>query len=105
MCTSMTDLLLLFDIDGTLLRYGGAREHADALVRALREIYAVELPDDAVQRVGPWGKTDQLIAREVLTTAGVDDATIAARRADWIERSWQIYRELDLNRLAGGASD
>ena len=27
-----TRLLLLFDIDGTLLRYGGAREHAAALI-------------------------------------------------------------------------
>src|SRR3954449_6705262 len=88
--------LLLFDIDGTLLRYGGAREHAAALVQALREIYELDLPDDAVQRVGPWGKTDQRIAREVLEAAGVDDSLVTARRDQWIERSWEIYREADL---------
>jgi phosphoglycolate phosphatase-like HAD superfamily hydrolase len=98
----MTDLLL-FDIDGTLLRYGGAREHAAALVQALREVYAVELPDDAVQQVGPWGKTDQRIAREVLQAAGVGDHLIEARRDDWIDRSWEIYRHLDLGRLSDGA--
>src|SRR3954451_13924057 len=98
-------LLLLFDIDGTLLRYGGAREHAAALVQALREIYEVDLPDDAVQRVGPWGKTDQRIAREVLEAAGVDSGVVAERRDQWIERSWEIYREADLTRLAGGAMD
>jgi phosphoglycolate phosphatase len=103
----MTDtsprLLLLFDIDGTLLRSGGAREHAAALVQALRDVYGVALADDAVDRVGPWGKTDQRIAREVLEAAGLDDATIDAGRAAWIERAWEIYRHADLARLAGGA--
>jgi phosphoglycolate phosphatase len=98
-----TRLLLLFDIDGTLLRYGGAREHAEALLQALREVYAVELPDDAVTRVGPWGKTDQLIAREVLALAGVEGDAVDARRAAWTERAWEIYRDADLARLAGGA--
>ena len=99
----MTDLLLLFDIDGTLLRYGGAREHAAALVQALRDVYEVDLPDDAVQQVGPWGKTDQLIAREVLHAAGMPDDLIDTRRSAWIERSWEIYRGMDLARLADGA--
>jgi phosphoglycolate phosphatase-like HAD superfamily hydrolase len=98
-----TRLLLLFDIDGTLLRYGGAREHAAALLQALREVYAVELPDDAVTRVGPWGKTDQLIAREVLALAGVEGDAVEAGRAAWTERAWEIYRDADLARLAGGA--
>ena len=108
MCTSMTEpddmrLLLLFDIDGTLLRYGGAREHAAALVQALREVYGADVPDDAVRQVGPWGKTDQQIAREALHAAGVGDAEIDAKRDQWVERCWQIYRDADLGRLAGGA--
>jgi phosphoglycolate phosphatase-like HAD superfamily hydrolase len=107
---SMTDvnderLLLLFDIDGTLLRYGGAREHAAALVQALRDVYGVDLPDDAVSRVGPWGKTDQRIAREVLALAGVDGAALDERRPEWIGRVWELYRAADLTRLRGGAMD
>jgi phosphoglycolate phosphatase-like HAD superfamily hydrolase len=98
-----TRLLLLFDIDGTLLRYGGAREHGAALVQALRDVYEVELPGEAVRHVGPWGKTDQQIAREVLHRAGLDDPTIDAGRDRWVERCWEIYREADLARLAGGA--
>src|SRR2546423_14597021 len=94
-------LLLLWDIDGTLLRSGGAREHAAALVQALRDVYDVELPDDAVQRVGPWGKTDQRIAREVLAAAGVE---LDGRR-EWIDRAWQIYSAADLTRLSDGAAD
>jgi phosphoglycolate phosphatase-like HAD superfamily hydrolase len=110
MWASMTDeddgqLLLLWDIDGTLLRYGGAREHAAALVQALREVFGVELPDDAVQQVGPWGKTDQRIVRQVLERVGVDGGEIEARREDWVECAWAIYREADLARLAGGAME
>lgn len=105
--TDATDgrLLLLFDIDGTLLRYGGAREHAAALLQSLREVYGVDLADDAVQRVGPWGKTDQQIAREVLRAAGVPGAVVESRRDEWVARSWEIFRSADLTRLAGGAMD
>ncbi len=98
-------LLLLWDIDGTLLRYGAAREHAAALVQALNEVYGLELPGDAVQRVGPWGKTDQRIARELLEGAGVAPELIGERRQDWIDRMWALYRQTDLGRLAGGAAD
>jgi phosphoglycolate phosphatase-like HAD superfamily hydrolase len=98
-------LLLLFDIDGTLLRTGGAREHAAALVQALRDVYRVDLPDDAVDRVGPWGKTDQRIAREALALAGVDGDALDAHRSAWIERAWELYEAADLTRLAGAATD
>jgi phosphoglycolate phosphatase len=98
----MTDrLLLLWDIDGTLLRYGGAREHATALVDALSETYGVDLPADAVQQVRPMGKTDRRIAREVLAAAGVE----AAPGDDWIDRAWELYRQADLGRLRQGAMD
>ena len=98
----MTDqLLLLWDIDGTLLQYGGAREHAAALIQALEEIYGLELPADAVQRVRPMGKTDRQIAREVLAAAGVE----ATPGDDWVARVWELYREADLGRLRQGAMD
>jgi phosphoglycolate phosphatase-like HAD superfamily hydrolase len=96
-------LLLLFDIDGTLLRYGGAREHAAALVQALSDVYEIALPDDAVQQVRPWGKTDQQIAREVLHAAGLEAGAIDAGRERWVERCWEIFRDIDLARLADGA--
>ena len=102
--TDSTQLLLLFDIDGTLLSYGGAREHAAALVQALSETYAVELPEDAVRRVGPWGKTDQRIAREILESAGLPPERIDARRDDWIARTAELYGQAELDRLADGAA-
>jgi phosphoglycolate phosphatase-like HAD superfamily hydrolase len=98
----MTDrLLLLWDIDGTLLRYGGAREHAAALIQALNETYSLDLPADAVHQVRPMGKTDRRIAREVLAAAGVDPAP----GPDWVARVWELYREADLTRLRQGAMD
>jgi phosphoglycolate phosphatase-like HAD superfamily hydrolase len=99
---SMTDrLLLLWDIDGTLLRYGGAREHAAALIQALNELYLLDLPPDAVQHVRPMGKTDRRIAREVLAAAGVD----ATPGDEWVARVWELYRDTDLSRLRQGAMD
>lgn len=103
----MTDsepLLLLFDIDGTLLSYGGAREHAASLVQALSEVYGLALPDDAVLRVGPWGKTDQRIAREILESAGISPERIDSGRDAWIARTAELYEEKDLGRLADGAA-
>ena len=98
----MTDrLLLLWDIDGTLLRYGGAREHAAALIQALRETYDVDLPDDAVAQVRPMGKTDLRIAREVLAAAGID----AVPGPDWVARVWELYQQADLGRLRQAAQD
>jgi phosphoglycolate phosphatase len=96
---SMADsLLLLWDIDGTLLQYGGAREHAAALVQALNEVYGLDLAADAVQRIRPMGKTDRQIARELIASAGASPEP----SSEWIERTWEIYRRTDLSRLRDG---
>lgn len=68
--------LLLFDIDGTLLRGGPAKT---AFQEALVRVYGTAGP------VGQWdfsGKTDPQIARELLRAAGLDDARIDAGLPD-----------------------
>ena len=55
-------MLLLFDIDGTLL-IRGAREHAMALHDAIEEVWSVDLRE---VRVETGGRTDPDIAREIL---------------------------------------
>lgn len=77
-------LLVLFDIDGTLLLDDGYA-HGRAMVDAMRTVYSVALPDDAVQRARPWGKTDLRIAREALWAAGLSDETIDEGLATWVE--------------------
>jgi phosphoglycolate phosphatase-like HAD superfamily hydrolase len=65
-------LLLLFDIDGTLL-LDGAAAHREALFTALREVHHIE-PD--VDHVETAGRTDGEITRAILTRTGVNAKVI-----------------------------
>lgn len=78
--------LLLFDIDGTILSTNGAAKRG--FHRALLEVFGTAGPI----ATHPFaGKTDPQIARELLSAAGLDDATIDAG----LERLWRAYlREL-----------
>jgi phosphoglycolate phosphatase len=67
-------VLLLFDVDGTLL-LKAAEAHKEAFHVALHEVFGIE--DATSFRVATPGKTDLQIAREVLLQAGCD-----ARRID-----------------------
>jgi phosphoglycolate phosphatase len=77
-------LLLLFDIDGTLL--GRAAEaHREALYAALLEVHGIDAAE--VRRpLSPAGRTDGEIARTLLLRAGV-----TARRID--ERALAVKEE------------
>ncbi len=86
-------LLALVDIDGTLL-LDDAYAHGRAMVEALRDVHAAELPDDVVMRVGPWGKTDTQIARKALRAAGVAETAIDARRDEWVARAAERFAAL-----------
>jgi len=70
-------VLVLFDIDGTLL-LRAADAHRDALLAALREVHGV----DASARVQTAGRTDPAIARDMLLGAGVGADRIEARADD-----------------------
>ncbi|MGZ4351514.1 MAG: HAD family hydrolase [Solirubrobacteraceae bacterium] len=77
-------LLLLFDIDGTLLqRAAGA--HSEALHEALRKVHGVDTRGHRAQ-IAPAGRTDGEIARLLLLDAGVsargiDEGATAVRAA------------------------
>jgi phosphoglycolate phosphatase-like HAD superfamily hydrolase len=66
-------VLVLFDIDGTLLLRSSA-EHAAALRGALAAVYGA----DATQRVPAAGRTDTAIARDLAALAGVQAARFDA---------------------------
>jgi phosphoglycolate phosphatase len=71
-------LLLLFDIDGTLM-LKASREHAEALYAALRKIHGLtEIPHG----IEAAGRTDLAIARSILTLAGVSAERIDDRARD-----------------------
>lgn len=66
--------LILFDIDGTLIRSNGAGKAA--MVRALEEIFGTAGPSEAYRMAG---KTDPLIIRDLLTAAGIAPDDIEER--------------------------
>jgi phosphoglycolate phosphatase len=82
-------LLLLFDIDGTLL-VGATDDHRDALHTGLREVYGVDPEGVAVQ---PAGRTDPEIARQILVGRGVDARRIDERLRDLRVVACQVYGE------------
>jgi len=70
-------VLLLFDIDGTLLR-GATDAHRAAMHEALRVVHGVE-PDGVEVRVPVAGRTDGDIARSILLEAGISAVRIDER--------------------------
>jgi phosphoglycolate phosphatase len=101
-----TPLLLLWDIDGTLLQRASV-EHADAMRRALIDVHgSLELDGHHVQAAG---RTDGAIARDLLLAAGLAGPAIDSRSDDVITAACALYDELcpaDLSpRLAPGIAD
>lgn len=88
--------LVLFDIDGTLLRTDGAGRRA--MEDAMRDVFGHT--GDATYRYD--GKTDMQIAREQMRWAGVDDATISARMTD-VLASYVQRLDTELTRDAAAA--
>jgi phosphoglycolate phosphatase len=63
-------MLLLFDIDGTLLQ-GASRAHAKAIYAALGDVYEIKaIEQAAVSPVPLAGRTDMEIAREIALVHG-----------------------------------
>ncbi|MEA2193244.1 MAG: phosphoglycolate phosphatase, partial [Solirubrobacteraceae bacterium] len=84
-------MLLLFDIDGTLL-IGAAGAHRDAIHEALRVVHGVTEPDHDGLEVA--GRTDMDIARVLLTRAGVASERIDERADDVRVAACEAYGRL-----------
>lgn len=82
-------LLLLFDIDGTLL-VGGATGHGAAMHLALERVFGLS---DARRHIVAYpGRTDLEIARELLMLSGVE---VGPERLAELERAWvTAYEEI-----------
>jgi phosphoglycolate phosphatase-like HAD superfamily hydrolase len=85
-------MLLLFDVDGTLVGQASG-EHSRALRQALKEIHGVD-SDRLGLRIDPAGRTDNEIARLLLLEAGVSAADIDRHRHDVREACCRIYAGL-----------
>lgn len=87
-----TPLLLLFDIDGTLVLRGSAA-HRKALFAALKEVHGLDDPG-AVRAIDPAGRTDGEIARAILLQHDVPADRIDARALDVRHACAHAYAEL-----------
>jgi phosphoglycolate phosphatase-like HAD superfamily hydrolase len=85
-------VLLLFDIDGTLLS-GATKAHSQALDRAIREVHRVD-PRDLRTQISPAGRTDGEIARLILLDLGVSAWRIDELADSVRETCWRIYAEI-----------
>jgi phosphoglycolate phosphatase len=85
-------VLVLFDIDGTLL--GAATQaHRDAMHQALQEVHAVDVRHRA-DPLAPAGRTDPEIMRAILLAAGVSARRIDERADDVREACCRAYAHL-----------
>ncbi len=82
-------MLLLFDIDGTLL-LKASREHAEALYDAIGTVHRVGIPPGRVETAG---RTDAAIARSLLTLAGVDARQVDDRMAELQRATCEAFAE------------
>jgi beta-phosphoglucomutase-like phosphatase (HAD superfamily) len=89
----VTPLLAWFDIEGTLLLGSDPVSNA-AFLPALREVYGVDPPPDAVAQIDHPGQTCQRIAREVLRAEGLADDAIDERLGAWCALYAQRYVSL-----------
>lgn len=99
-------MLLLFDIDGTLLRKAHT-EHRDALHAAIARVWGVE--DPAAPPVQAAGRTDLDIARQILVASGVgarriDDRMLAFREVSVREYARRVPADLSA-RVAPGVPE
>lgn len=89
----MKPLLILWDIDGTLLQRA-SMEHAQAIFRALREVHGNDLALEDVRGVEAAGRTDGAIARDLLLACGVEEAAID-REVETVARlTTEAYEQL-----------
>lgn len=83
----MKKSLVLFDIDGTLVRRAGPH-HREALVEAVRRVTGLETTTDNVPVVG---MLDGDILTEMLRNAGATRAVIRRNMASMMEHAQRIY--------------
>lgn len=93
-------MLVLFDIDGTLLLTSDPL-YGEALVPSVREVYGLEVDRDSLRRVDHPGETAMSGLRLLLRAEGLADETISEGLRQWCELHARLYVEL----LADSSTD
>ncbi len=93
-------LLLLWDIDGTLLQRA-SEAHARALMHAIKEVHGDDLRPEEVRGVSAAGRTDGAIARDLLLACGVEAGAIDREVSAMAEATAAHYERLCPADLSG----
>lgn len=100
-----SDVLVLFDIDGTLL-HGRPEAHTHAMVAAMAQVWGVPAVPDDIWGINPAGRTDREIARMVLRAHGVDDHAIDQGTPEWMDLASVLHEsEAPLHAAPVAAAD
>jgi phosphoglycolate phosphatase-like HAD superfamily hydrolase len=85
-------VLLLFDIDGTLIR-ASPKAHQRAMLAAVEQVYGIEFGpgEDPIGQVVPNGKTDRQIVREMLEPRGVAPERVSAGFRDFEQVACELH--------------
>ena len=89
MIAPRADLLLLFDIDGTLVRRTGPY-HRDALVAAVRNVLGI---DSTTEGVPVHGMLDRAILRQMIANAGGNAEAAERAMPALVEEDSRVYVE------------
>ena len=95
-------MLLLFDIDGTLLIKASA-DHRDAIHAAIRRVYGISAPETA--QVEAAGRTDPDIARQIVLQLGGSAARFEERLTDFKRAAAEEYARRCRDDLSAHVAD
>jgi phosphoglycolate phosphatase-like HAD superfamily hydrolase len=87
------ELLVLFDVDGTLFVSDDPLV-GRATLDGIEAVYGLRLPDDAMSGVDHRGRTARRITHEILRAAGLDDARIVPGLDRWCAAASERYLAL-----------
>jgi phosphoglycolate phosphatase len=93
-------LLVLFDVDGTLLVSDDPLV-GRATCDAIDEVYGLRAPADAMSRVDHAGRTSRWIMRQIMRAQGIDDEEVTRGLGAWCEAVSARYVDM----LAGVSPD
>ncbi len=82
------EILALFDLDGTLLRAGDPVHHA-AFEHACKLVFGFEIDVTTLELAGA---VDQRLYQQAATLAGMDQADVGERFAEWVAIVGRFYR-------------
>src|SRR5687767_14782575 len=79
--------MVLFDIDGTLVRRSGPH-HRQALVEAVRQVAGIETTTEGI---AVQGMLDRDIVRDMLLAAGIKPSAIRRLMPEIVRRAQSVY--------------